>query len=152
MVIDDGQIRLRRSDTLSDNVELSHENTPMLKENSTTTSESFFRSELNPKLTSVYFKSIFVAWCILFLWCEYAISIYYSYKCPSPLSDQLHDEQVYQVIILADPQLTDYYSYKQSRGSLSLSITEYYSDLYMRRNFNALMVYTIPIYIYSYLK
>ncbi|KAI9092598.1 Metallo-dependent phosphatase-like protein, partial [Phlyctochytrium arcticum] len=41
-----------------------------------------------------------------------------------------------RVLIVTDPQLTDAYSYKQ-RG-LRLALTQFYSDLYMRRNFQNL--------------
>ncbi|KAI8603848.1 Metallo-dependent phosphatase-like protein, partial [Dissophora ornata] len=37
------------------------------------------------------------------------------------------------IAIIADPQLTDWYSYKQS--GLSLWLTEFYTDIFMRRSF-----------------
>jgi predicted MPP superfamily phosphohydrolase len=47
------------------------------------------------------------------------------------------------VVVIADPQLTDAYSYKQSPG-LVLSLTEFYSDIYMRRNFKRIQFYLSP--------
>ena len=44
---------------------------------------------------------------------------------------------LYRLAIIADPQLTDAYSYKQSPG-ISLWLTQFYSDLYMRRAFAAM--------------
>ena len=40
-------------------------------------------------------------------------------------------------IIIADPQLTDHYSYKQT--GLILKLTEFYSDLYMKRNYKRIL-------------
>ncbi|OQR88165.1 hypothetical protein ACHHYP_07308 [Achlya hypogyna] len=45
------------------------------------------------------------------------------------------DATEYRLAVVADPQLTDYYSYGMPRGSWTLALTEFYSDLYMRRNF-----------------
>ncbi len=39
------------------------------------------------------------------------------------------------VIIVSDLQLTDFYSYGMAKGSVSLSLTQYYSDAYMKRSF-----------------
>ncbi|KAG0253256.1 hypothetical protein DFQ27_007518 [Actinomortierella ambigua] len=43
---------------------------------------------------------------------------------------------VYRVAIVADPQLTDWYSYKQA--GYALYLTELYTDLFMRRSFRQL--------------
>ncbi|KAI8911624.1 Metallo-dependent phosphatase-like protein [Gorgonomyces haynaldii] len=40
------------------------------------------------------------------------------------------------MLVIADPQLTDPYSYKQT--GLLLKLTEFYSDIYMKRNFRVL--------------
>jgi hypothetical protein len=40
------------------------------------------------------------------------------------------------VVVIADPQLTDKYSYKQK--GIALWITEFYSDYYMKRNFRVI--------------
>ncbi|EPZ36855.1 hypothetical protein O9G_005272 [Rozella allomycis CSF55] len=45
-------------------------------------------------------------------------------------------DQEYQLAIIADPQITDAYSYRQKSGFL-LYMTEFYSDIYMKRCFNA---------------
>ncbi|KAF8946764.1 hypothetical protein BGZ47_011427 [Haplosporangium gracile] len=42
-------------------------------------------------------------------------------------------QERYRVVIIADPQLTDWYSYKQS--GLALWLTEFYTDLFMRKSF-----------------
>lgn len=46
----------------------------------------------------------------------------------------------YRLLILADPQLTDWYSYRMTKGSWVLKATEFYSDIYMKKNFRAIMV------------
>ncbi|KAG0244668.1 hypothetical protein BGW41_006907 [Actinomortierella wolfii] len=45
-------------------------------------------------------------------------------------------EDIYRVAIVADPQLTDWFSYKQT--GLALYLTELYTDLFMRRSFRQL--------------
>ncbi|KAF9294623.1 hypothetical protein BGZ74_011164 [Mortierella antarctica] len=42
----------------------------------------------------------------------------------------------YRIAIVSDPQLTDWYSYKQT--GLALWLTEFYTDLFMRRSFRRL--------------
>ncbi|KAF9156529.1 hypothetical protein BG015_004439 [Linnemannia schmuckeri] len=42
-------------------------------------------------------------------------------------------QERYRIVIIADPQLTDWYSYKQS--GLALWLTEFYTDLFMRKSF-----------------
>ncbi|GJJ70354.1 ethanolamine phosphate phosphodiesterase [Entomortierella parvispora] len=42
----------------------------------------------------------------------------------------------YRIVIIADPQLTDWFSYKQS--GIGLWLTEFYTDLFMRRSFRRL--------------
>ncbi|GBG29889.1 Metallophosphoesterase 1 [Hondaea fermentalgiana] len=60
-----------------------------------------------------------------------------SYRCASvdgrrePISATSRD--AINVAVVADPQLTDAFSYGQRPGSLTLWLTEFYSDLYMRR-------------------
>ncbi|KAF0711749.1 Aste57867_5104 [Aphanomyces stellatus] len=44
----------------------------------------------------------------------------------------------YHLAVVADPQLTDFYSYDMAKGSWILSWTEYFSDVYMRRHFQLL--------------
>jgi len=57
---------------------------------------------------------------------------------PSGLS---HDDNGNRAVVavIADPQLTDSSSYGQRPGSLGLWLTEFYSDLFMRRAFRSLM-------------
>ena len=59
--------------------------------------------------------------------CEILSIEYYLFYCKYPLNGTRNG------IVIADPQLTDAYSYKQS--GLLLWLTEFYSDIYMLRNF-----------------
>lgn len=50
-----------------------------------------------------------------------------------------------RMVIVADPQLTDCYSYDYApRGSLLLPIIQFYSDLYMRKCFGLVQSYHSP--------
>jgi len=62
-------------------------------------------------------------WVVVLLWGE--CLVFWSWK-----HEQKYD--AYTVAIVADPQLTDFHSYNQNPGVL-LDLTEFYSDLYMRR-------------------
>lgn len=42
-----------------------------------------------------------------------------------------------RVAVIADPQLTDRTSYNQKPGSVALRLTQFYSDIYMRRAFRS---------------
>ncbi|KAG0052004.1 hypothetical protein BGZ83_003082 [Gryganskiella cystojenkinii] len=42
----------------------------------------------------------------------------------------------YRIVVIADPQLTDWFSYKQT--GIGLWLTEFYTDLFMRRSFRRL--------------
>ncbi|KAJ1541258.1 hypothetical protein HK405_010742, partial [Cladochytrium tenue] len=50
------------------------------------------------------------------------------------------------VAILADPQLTDAFSYRQKPG-LILTLTQFYSDVFMRRNFKLLLRTLRPAHV-----
>ncbi|KAF9325914.1 hypothetical protein BG006_010620 [Podila minutissima] len=50
-------------------------------------------------------------------------------------SDSAFKER-YRIAIVSDPQLTDWYSYKQT--GIALWLTEFYTDLFMRRSFRRL--------------
>ena len=76
------------------------------------------------------FALIFAVNLILF---ELFILDYYLLSCSFPVLGKTQMNG----IIIADPQLTDHYSYKQS--GLSLKLTQFYSDLYMKRNYKRIL-------------
>eukprot|EP01118_Nematostelium_gracile_P015622 TRINITY_DN6296_c0_g1_i2.p1 TRINITY_DN6296_c0_g1~~TRINITY_DN6296_c0_g1_i2.p1 ORF type:complete len:408 (-),score=71.26 TRINITY_DN6296_c0_g1_i2:55-1278(-) len=50
-----------------------------------------------------------------------------------------------KVILIGDPQLTDYYSYSYApRGSILLSIIQFFSDIYMRKSYRIVQRYHDP--------
>ncbi|KNC97928.1 uncharacterized protein SPPG_06918 [Spizellomyces punctatus DAOM BR117] len=74
-------------------------------------------------------------WIVNVFVCEVWLSRAYIGRCSWPASDQDGANPI-RVVVIADPQLTDAYSYSQS--GLGLALTQFYSDLYMKRNFKVL--------------
>jgi hypothetical protein len=67
------------------------------------------------------------------IFCELFLLDIYLARCSFPV---LGNRQ-YNSIIIADPQLTDHYSYKQY--GILLKLTEFYSDIYMKRNYRRIL-------------
>lgn len=55
----------------------------------------------------------------------------------SCITDTSNLSKAVRVAVVADPQLTDSYSYGQDPSSLALRFITFFSDLYMRRAFRA---------------
>ena len=75
-------------------------------------------------------KVLMVLWCLALVLIEVIQFDSYASSCLAGIKDK---DTALTMGIIGDPQLTDFYSYKQS--SLSLISTEFISDLYMRKNF-----------------
>lgn len=75
-----------------------------------------------------------IIWISNLVWFEVLLVYWYIYTCPQHV---IAESQI-TCVVVADPQLTDQYSYNQ-RGLL-LAITEFYCDLYMLRNYKAIML------------
>ncbi|KAF0714039.1 hypothetical protein As57867_004070, partial [Aphanomyces stellatus] len=73
-------------------------------------------------------------WALVFAWGELGASRLALSSCnwTGRLPNEFH------LAVVADPQLTDYYSYDMVKGSWALWLTEFYSDVYMRRHFQLL--------------
>jgi len=83
--------------------------------------------------------------------CMWAVSLMYGevfsywlplFRCPwppLPNASGVDDasSNAIRVAVIADPQLTDRTSYNQEPGSLGLRLTQFFSDLYMRRAFRS---------------
>ena len=79
-------------------------------------------------------KVLIFFWVVAFFFVEIVQFDLYAASCITSLKDLTSGKKVKLTMgIIGDPQLTDFYSYKQ-RGILLLS-TEFISDLYMRKNF-----------------
>ena len=92
------------------------------------------------------------AWALLLLYGEVIAFYLVSWRCSWPSSNGKADVVVqhesfdasidanaketalFRMAIMADPQLTDFYSYSQKNGLL-LRLTEFYSDIFMYRAF-----------------
>ncbi|KAG0348255.1 hypothetical protein BG004_005574 [Podila humilis] len=88
---------------------------------------------------SSHVKSLRFLWCLALLSGEHIIYWVLIYRCSWPENSHWSAERVqdrYRIAIVADPQLTDWYSYKQS--GLLLFLVETYTDLFMRRSFSYL--------------
>lgn len=54
------------------------------------------------------------------------------------------------MIVIADPQLSDAYSYNTAEG-FKLSVVKYYCDIYLKRAFRAILSSSIPFETILYL-
>ncbi|KAG0084250.1 hypothetical protein BGZ93_011221 [Podila epicladia] len=87
---------------------------------------------------STHVKALRLLWCLALLSGEHVVYWALIRRCSWPENvhwntahDSLRDR--YRIAIIADPQLTDWYSYKQTGWLLTLVQT--YTDLFMRRSF-----------------
>ncbi|KAG0291128.1 hypothetical protein BGZ96_005462 [Linnemannia gamsii] len=90
------------------------------------------------RVTSDHVRMLRVVWFLMLVFGEYAVFWIYLCRCGWPEKASWDNREVaiqerYRVVIIADPQLTDWYSYKQT--GLALWLTEFYTDLYMRKSF-----------------
>ncbi|KAG0026973.1 hypothetical protein BGZ81_005965 [Podila clonocystis] len=90
---------------------------------------------------STHVKALRLLWCLALLSGEHVIYWAMIRRCSWPENghwntahDSLQDR--YRIVLIADPQLTDWYSYKQTGWLLTLVQT--YTDLFMRRSFSKL--------------
>eukprot|EP01125_Pyxidicula_operculata_P009663 TRINITY_DN3169_c0_g1_i3.p1 TRINITY_DN3169_c0_g1~~TRINITY_DN3169_c0_g1_i3.p1 ORF type:complete len:416 (-),score=18.83 TRINITY_DN3169_c0_g1_i3:106-1353(-) len=74
---------------------------------------------------------ILLSWFLFLIYGEKVVFFHSVYQC----SDKNEPENIHQVLIVSDPQLTGAYSY--SHLGKFLSLVEYYSDIYMRRYYQA---------------
>jgi hypothetical protein len=94
--------------------------------------------------TSWSFQFFLTCWIILLLLGEIGVWMH-----PLPLgkdesSCQWKSGSTYRLAIIADPQLTDYYSYGMAKNSFKLKLVQYFSDLYMARAYRALIRHLNP--------
>eukprot|EP00842_Homolaphlyctis_polyrhiza_P000012 jgi/Hompol1/1010/HPOL_004493-RA len=104
-----------------------------------------------------------VAWTLNLLFFEFVLVRLYLYSCfwphlakplPPVKKRKGHPVKIpwppitaeVHVAVIADPQLTDAYSYNQNPGIL-LWLTEFFSDIYMRRNYWLMQRLLQPVYV-----
>ncbi|KAI8844246.1 hypothetical protein BC829DRAFT_400395 [Chytridium lagenaria] len=85
-----------------------------------------------------------VLWLITLVTFELILPRIYISSCKWPIAETLLEDV--HAIVLADPQLTDSFSYNQNPGLL-LQLTQFYSDIYMRRNFAIITRTLKPRYV-----
>ncbi|KAF9141974.1 hypothetical protein BGX30_003665 [Mortierella sp. GBA39] len=90
------------------------------------------------QVTSDHVKVLRVVWYLTLVFGEHAVFWVMLRRCEWPAKESWDQSETavqerYRIVIIADPQLTDWYSYKQ-RG-LALWLTEFYTDLFMRKSF-----------------
>jgi hypothetical protein len=92
-------------------------------------------------LWTVHARVVWCLWLVVFFWGEWLSSrlAVHAPSCAWADADLSHLGLQYHLAVIADPQLTDFYSYNMTPKSWTLTLTEFYSDLYMRRNFQQLM-------------
>jgi len=99
--------------------------------------DMYMKSDTNMKrygFWHVHVPLVWITWTAVFFWGEILATKFASWNCTWADSDM----NAYRLAVVADPQLTDSYSYKMKPGWV-LSATELYSDMYMRRNFRQMM-------------
>jgi hypothetical protein len=98
--------------------------------------------QLITKLVKQSIQNPFVLfWVIQLVFFEWFLMDLYLLGCSFPKVSKAWNEQV-NAIVVADPQLTDAYSYNQS--GVLLKLTEFYSDIYMKRNFRRIQARMQP--------
>lgn len=117
-----------------------------------------------PKIRSTYHLlfALFVIWVLAFIYHERYAPYYAVKKCLWPgiengtirnenkLSqndESLSDGKVTNIMFIADPQLIDNHTYP-GRNELLLDISKHTADVYLKRNYNALLKQLKPDYIF----
>lgn len=92
---------------------------------------------------------LFLFWIFVLITGEYLIYHYNISKCSFPELSKNSPDDIH-IALIGDPQLTDKYSYKwvKKSGFLVTKIIEFYSDIYMRKNFQLLQLYHDPDVIF----
>ncbi|KAI8343671.1 Metallo-dependent phosphatase-like protein [Chlamydoabsidia padenii] len=92
------------------------------------------RNSLHQRRMVTMWRLTWMAILLIGEWLVFSLSVA---RCPWPSSiSPLDDPLPQRVLLIADPQVTDAYSY--DRTGILLWLTEFYSDLYMRRSYHHL--------------
>jgi hypothetical protein len=91
---------------------------------------------------------VFGFWVLALFWGEW-LTFRATMTCDWPhVPGRLGRDRPMHVAIIADPQLTDRYSYSSLSNSTLLHFVQFYSDLYMKRLFYLLQTYKHPSHIF----
>lgn len=97
---------------------------------------------------------LLAVWAITMLWCEFLVFQMAFLACRWPAAHHHPPAtatrgQTTHVALIADPQLTDRYSYRfTSKGGVLADAIQFYSDLYMRRSFYFLQRHLVPTHVF----
>ncbi|KAI9298397.1 Metallo-dependent phosphatase, partial [Neoconidiobolus thromboides FSU 785] len=89
-------------------------------------------------------KILRLLWIFNFIYHEYVQFEWNVLSCDYPSSAP---GDYYKLMLLADPQLTDHFSYKQKDGIL-LTATMFYSDIFMLKHYSAMLRWRTPDHVY----
>ncbi|KAF9439023.1 hypothetical protein BGZ76_001475 [Entomortierella beljakovae] len=100
-----------------------------------------WRSNSLNRTYNAHIKLLRLIWLVVLLFGEHGVYWAMINQCTWPENSawKKHSSSLgnrYRIAVIADPQLTDWYSYKQS--GLALKLTEFYTDIFMRRSFSRL--------------
>ncbi|KAK3818304.1 MAG: Metallo-dependent phosphatase-like protein [Linnemannia gamsii] len=99
------------------------------------------KRSVHHQVTPDHVKVLRLVWFLTLVFGEYAVFWIMLRRCrwPEKLSwDQNATaiQERYRIVIIADPQLTERYSYKET--GLSLRLTEFFTDMFMRKSYTQL--------------
>ncbi|KAF9103996.1 hypothetical protein BGX27_010278 [Mortierella sp. AM989] len=126
----------------SPTIPLFHDMHPLLGNSSSQSSESNSKNSRRQRAInhrSTHVRLLRIIWFVALLVGEHGVYWALISRCAWPensLWDKSNDalKQRYRVAIVADPQLTDWMSYRQT--GLLLALVETYTDIYMKRSFH----------------
>ncbi|KAI9350016.1 Metallo-dependent phosphatase-like protein, partial [Zopfochytrium polystomum] len=91
-------------------------------------------------------NAVVAVWLLNLIVCEFVLPRLYILSCRWPKLSPNNRSTPSHLLLLGDPQLTDAFSYRQQPGLL-LSLTQFYSDVFMRRNYRLISSYLSPDYV-----
>lgn len=91
-------------------------------------------------------RAAIAAWAVILLTGEWLIMDYaVTLQCQTVvggINNKRHHTPTYRMLIIADPQLTDAYSYKNT--GVTLRVVEWFCDVYMRRSYTSIRRHYYP--------
>ncbi|KAL6051651.1 Cell division control protein/predicted DNA repair exonuclease [Balamuthia mandrillaris] len=102
-----------------------------------------------PQLSRVTWVLMLV-WALTLFWCEFYAFRSSVAACAWPDATAFNfktDSELVRTVLVADPQLTDKYSYKFVKEPF-LGVLQHYSDIYMRRGFQAIQDLLRPSHVF----
>lgn len=86
--------------------------------------------------------AVVVVWSLYLFWCESVAFHAAIAPCTFGSTNIADGDDALRIAMIADPQLTDRYSYKQS--GVKLALVQFFCDAYMKKAFGLIMLYRSP--------